>query len=418
MSIMPQSVSQPASNQPAYARPQLAVLLGRLAEQPRFIQILAGPRQVGKTTLIQQAASHLGDRLLYAAADLPSAPTPEWIQQQWMRVTLAAQAEAAQPKNKRAAASSRPWVLVLDEVQKIPRWSETIKALWDRRPKNIHLVLLGSSEFLVQQGLTESLAGRFERIRVPHWSYSEMRDAFGWTVDQFIQFGGYPGPAPLIQWPERWRGYLQDAIIEPIVTRDVMSLARIDKPILLRRLMELGCIYSGQMVSYQKLQGQLQDAGNTTTLAHYLQLLTSAWMLTGLPKFAGDQARQRASSPKLQVYNTALQSSQGPAFRSPAFQRHDPEQWGRLVESAVGAHLLNSLPADARLYYWRDRNMEVDFVVQTPQQLLAIEVKSGARLRNPNGLSAFCKAYPQATPVVVGTGGVPLNEFLAFTQLF
>ena len=394
---------------PRYARPQLTLLLSRLAEPPRFIQILAGPRQVGKTTLIQQASAQLNGRLIYAVADLPAAPTTAWIEQQWLRARMTMERSATAPTGR---ASTQPWVLVLDEVQKIPRWSETIKALWDARPPNLHLVLLGSSEFLVQKGLTESLAGRFERIRLPHWTYSEMYEAFGWSVEQFIAFGGYPGPVGLIQSPERWRRYLQDAIIEPIITRDVMSLTRIDKPMLLRRLMELGCSYSGQMVSFQKLQGQLQDAGNTTTLAHYLHLLASAWMLTGLPKFAGDHARQRGSSPKLQVFNTALQSSMTHAAR-----HHEPEHWGRLVESAVGAHLLNTLPADAQLFYWRDRSQAVDFVVQTPDQLIAIEVKSGSITRSPTGLSAFCKAYPQATPVVVGTGGVPLEEFLSINRL-
>ena len=392
-----------------FQRPQAVLLLGRLKERPQFIQILAGPRQVGKTTLVQQVAGQLGARVLYAAADLPTAPTPQWIEQQWAR----AMAQA------RAAPHSQPFVLILDEVQKIPRWSETVKALWDQRPRGqelgLHLVLLGSSQFLVQQGLTESLAGRFELIRLPHWSFAEMHEAFGFGLEDHICFGGYPGPAGLIRTPERWIRYLQDAIVEPTVSRDVMSLARIDKPALMRSLMQLGCAYSSQVLSYQKVMGQLQDAGNTTTLANYLHLLASAWMVTGLQKYAGDQARSRASSPKFQVFDMALQSSQmedAIGLSGPTAAMDHPETWGRLVESAVGAHLLNTASPSMRVSYWREGNKEVDFVMSSRDRLLAIEVKSGRKTRAPSGLLAFQRHFPSAQALVVGTGGLPLQEFL------
>jgi len=170
--------------------------------------------------------------------------------------------------------------------------------------------LLGSSPLLVQQGLSESLAGRFEILRIGHWSFSEMRDAFGLTVDQYLYFGGYPGSAALINDEERWRRYLLDSLIETTLARDILLMNRVDKPALLRQMFRLGCEYSGQILSYQKMLGQLQDAGNTTTLAHYLDLLSGAGMLCGLSKFSSEVVRQRGSSPKLQVLNNGLMTAQ------------------------------------------------------------------------------------------------------------
>ncbi len=384
-----------------YERPQIKDLLARLTEPPRFIQILAGPRQVGKTTLIGQVEKKLGlGRMFYAAADLPAPPSADWIIQQWQR----AQVFAAQQ-------SAGYFVLALDEIQKVPRWSETIKRLWDSRPPNLHLVLLGSAQFLVQQGLTESLAGRFELIRLPHWSFAEMRSAFEMNWQDYVLFGGYPGPASLIHDPPRWMRYMHDAIIEPTVAKDVLSYGRIDKPALMRRLMQLSCVYSGQVLSYQKMIGQLQDVGNTTTLAHYLQLLSSAWMLTGLNKYASDHARSRASSPKLQVFDSALQSCM--LGESLTTLPSNGELWGRVVESAVGAHLMNSIAPGVSVAYWRERNREVDFVLSARSECLAIEVKSGRQTRGLPGLEAFKKQFPNACGLLVGTGGVPLEEFLA-----
>ncbi|WGZ96452.1 MAG: DUF4143 domain-containing protein [Candidatus Thiothrix putei] len=299
-------------------------------------------------------------------------------------------------------------------MQKVPRWSETVKMLWDEdsfKQTNLHVVLLGSAQFLMQHGLGESLVGRFELIRLPHWSFAEMQTAFDWDVERFIYFGGYPGAAVLSEDEFRWRSYVLDAIIEPTLSRDVLQLARIDKPALLRRLFVLGCQYSGQILSYQKMIGQLQDACNTTTLAHYLTLLNGAWMLAGLDKFAGDLARSRAASPKLLVLNTALLTAQHSFdFHS---ARHDGEQWGRLVESAVGAYLYNTLPPTMSLTYWRERNAEVDFVIQHGTRLLVIEVKSGRNKGVLTGLETFAKTFPNVTQLVVGTGGIPLEVFLS-----
>lgn len=383
-----------------FQRPQLATLSDRLQQPRRFLQILAGPRQVGKTTLARQAIERFDGKAHYASADLPAAPDAGWIEQQWRLARLLAAQGAT--------------LLVLDEVQKVPRWSEVVKMLWEEdsfagRP--LHVVLLGSSQFLMQKGLGESLAGRFELIRVPHWSFAEMREAFGWNVDHYIYFGGYPGAATLVADEFRWKSYVLDSIIEPTLSRDVLQLARIDKPALLRRLFVLGCTYSGQILSYQKMIGQLQDVGNTTTLAHYLALLGGAWMLTGLDKFAGDQARSRAASPKLQALNTALITAQLP--QSFALARQDGELWGRLVESAVGAHLLNTAPPGIEITYWRERNQEVDFVLRQGDRLLPIEVKSGRNKGALSGLSNFTKSLKTGPGLLVGTGGLALEKFLA-----
>lgn len=383
-----------------FRRPQYGVLAARLAEPRRFLQILAGPRQVGKTTLARQVAESFGGETHYATADLPATPDPLWIEQQW--------------RLGRMLAAGKPALLVLDEVQKVPRWSETVKRMWEEDSHagtDLRVVLLGSSQFLLDRGLTESLAGRFELIRAPHWSFAEMREAFGWNVETYIYFGGYPGAASLATDPARWKAYILDAIIEPTLARDVLQLVRIDKPALLRRLFVLGCAYSSQVLSYQKMIGQLQDAGNTTTLAHYLELLGGAWMLTGLPKFAGEAVRSRGSSPKLLALNPALVSAQLPGGPGEAYR--DGEIWGRLVESAVGAHLANLAPAAGLdVFWWSERGREVDFVLRQGRRLLAVEVKSGRRRGSLPGLEAFVRQWPQAEKLVVGTGGIELARFL------
>lgn len=388
-------VSQP------FRRPQAAELARRLSEPRRFIQVVAGARQVGKTTLAQQVAGQAGLPVRYASADEPTLRGPDWVAQQWEAVRLATGPEGA--------------ILVLDEIQKAIGWPESVKRLWDedtRAKRPLKVVLLGSAPLLVQQGLTESLAGQFEVLRLPHWSLAEMRAAFGFSVDQYVYFGGYPGAAPLAGESDRWRRYILDALVETTIARDVLLLTRVDKPALLRRLFELGCRYSGQVLSYTKMLGQLHDAGNTTTLAHYLELLGGAGLLAGLPKFSGCAVRQRGSSPKLQVLNTALMSSQSGVPFGEA--RADGEYWGRLVESAVGAHLANAAAAGTcELFYWRERNREVDFVVRTGKSVLAIEVKSTRRRDALPGMGAFSESFRPTRVLLVGGDGIAPGEFLS-----
>lgn len=366
------------------------------------MQAVAGPRQVGKTTLVEQVLAGSELPHLFASADEPALRDTAWLSAQWERARLL------------AAEHANGAVLALDEVQKIPGWSETVKRLWDedtraRRP--LRAVLLGSAPLLMQRGLADSLAGRFEVLYLPHWSFAEMRTAFGYSLDQYLYFGGYPGAAPLIEDPRRWRRYVLDALVETTIARDVLLMTRVDKPALLRRVFELGCRYSGQILSYTKMLGQLQDAGNATTLAHYLELLGGAGMLTGLPKYAGATVRQRGSSPKLQVLNTALLTAQSGLSPDEAFA--DRQFWGRLTESAVGAHLANAAACGlCETFYWRERNREVDFAVRAGRTLIAIEVKSGRAPEALPGLGAFAEAFKPKRALLVGGDGIPLAEFL------
>jgi hypothetical protein len=377
-------------------------LLKRLKEKRRFVQVVAGPRQVGKTTVVRQvmAASKMPSH--YASADEPTLRDRTWLEQQWDIARLL------------AGGTKTNALLVLDEIQKVPDWSSVVKLLWDADTHSgvpLKVVLLGSSPLLIQSGLTESLAGRFEVIAAPHWSFSEMREAFGWNLEKYVFYGAYPGAAELIGDPDRWRRYILDSLVETTISRDILLLTRVDKPALLRRLFQLGCAYSGQILSYQKMIGQLTDAGNTTTLAHYLELLQGAGMLAGLSKHAHGQVRQRGSSPKLQVLNTALMSAQDQ--RSLAQARQDRDYWGRLVESCIGAHLVNSsFGTKIAVTYWRERNHEVDFVLQQGKTAVAIEVKSGARRASLPGMEAFARLFKPKRQLLVGGQGIALEEFL------
>jgi hypothetical protein len=393
-----------------FKRPLYQILRERIAEPRRFMQALMGPRQTGKTTLAQQILDELEIPKHYATADEPVLKDFTWIEQQW---------EIARTKSS-TGKGHKKGLLVLDEVQKITGWSETVKRLWDEdsaRGLALHVIVLGSSPLLVQQGLTESLAGRFEIIPVTHWSFAEMQEAFGWDVERYIFYGGYPGAAELVHDHQRWRHYIIDSLIETTVSRDIFLMTRVDKPALLRRLFELGCAYSGQVLSYQKMLGQLQDAGNTTTLAHYLNLLEGAGLLAGLSKYAGKRVRRRASSPKLQVLNTGLMT----ALSNLTFEeaKQDTEYWGRLVETAVGAALYSGLPMiSAELYYWSSRNREVDFVLAKGKDLVAIEVKSGRRKTSLPGIEAFSKEFKVKRKLLVGPHGLPLDQFFSIPDEF
>lgn len=387
-----------------YSRPQSRTLASRLAEPRRFIQAVTGPRQVGKTTMVQAVTESSGLTVRFASADEPTLRGPAWIEQQWDAARL-----TARDSGRRGA------VLVLDEIQKIQNWSEAVKRFWDedsRARLPLKVVLLGSAPLLIARGLTESLAGRFEVLHLPHWSFAEMQEAFGWSLDQYIFHGGYPGAAPLIRDSARWARYVIDSLIETTLARDVLLLSRVDKPAILRRLFQLGCSYSGQVLSFTKMLGQLQDAGNVTTLAHYLDLLAGAGMVTGLQKYAGEAVRQRGSSPKLQVLNTALMTAQSGLVLKQA--RSDHELWGRLTESAVGAHLANAAAGgEIELYYWRDRGKEVDFVVRAGSSLTAIEVKSARSREVHPGMTAFAEVFKPQRMLLVGAGGIALEDFLS-----
>ena len=392
-----------------YIRKQFGTLKERILEPRKFMQVVAGPRQVGKSTLVGQVLEQISVTHVTEVADGVDPKDSDWIHRIW---------EAA-----RATMMIRgieEYLLVIDEVQKIENWSEMVKREWDadtRSRLNLKVVLLGSSRLLLKKGLTKSLAGRYELIRMPHWSLQEMRDAFGVTLDEYIYFGGYPGPAHMIKDERRWRKYIKDSLVAPAIEKDVIMTSNIYKPALMKQLFELGCSYSAEILSLTKLMGQLQDAGNVTTLAGYLEILDECALLTALQKYANDEARKRGSIPKYQVYNNALLT----AYKERDFvsDRTDTKAWGRWVESAVGAHLLSM--ADElgyEVYYWREpsrnkdeKDKEVDFIIDNGGEVTAIEVKSGRRGMNA-GLPDFVEAFKPKRSFVVGTGGVSLEDFL------
>lgn len=390
-----------------FERSEIKLLKNRIEEPRKFIQVLVGPRQVGKTTLVSQLTRQIDIPFLFESADAITASSSNWLAQVWEAARL-----------KMMTHSSSEFLLIVDEIQKISNWSETIKKLWDEDSKNniqLKVILLGSSRLLIQQGLTESLAGRFETIHLTHWTFNEMEEGFGWDAQSFAWYGGYPGSAELIKDEIRWKRYIIDSLIETSISKDIIMLTRIDKPSLMKRLFELGCLYSSQVLSYTKMQGQLQDAGNTTTLAHYLNLLDTAGLLGGIEKFSNNAIRTRSSSPKFQVYNNALISAQrGEKFADISSK---PNEWGRIIESAIGAHLINqSVRSDFSVYYWRERNDEVDFVLEKNGKVIAIEVKRGIA-KSTKGMEVFTRRFNPSKVYLIDNSSLPWSEFLRIDPL-
>lgn len=387
----------------SYKREQIKDILSRIDEQRGKLQIIVGPRQVGKTTIMGQVLEECTLPYDSYSADDVTGVSADWLAQVWETARM-----------KMLAQGNIKRLLVIDEVQKISNWSETVKAEWDRdtrEKRELIVVLLGSSRMLIEKGLTESLAGRFELIRLSHWTYMEMRDCFGWTLPQYIFFGGYPGAAAFIGNETRWRNYVKDSLVEPSISKDVLMDTRVLKPQLLRQLFEIGSSCSGELLSLTKVAAQLQDAGNVTTLAGYLHLLDECGLLCGLQKYAADNSRKYNSIPKFQVHNNALRNAWSELNYSEAVE--NPKEWGRMAESAVGAYLVSQAQiADYKVYYWRENNDEVDFVLTRRDRKIAIEVKSGRRTVNA-GLPKFKTLYNPYHAITVGSGGLSFEEFLS-----
>lgn len=384
-----------------FKRSQFAEITQRINEPKRFIQVLAGPRQVGKSTLMDQVLAECPLPYYLYNADGVDENDSDWIRRVW-------ESARAQMDTRRQTEA----VLVIDEIQKIKNWSGIVKREWDadiRNRRQLKLFLLGSSRLMLRKGLTESLAGRFELMRLGHWTWQEMADAFGWTLDDWIYYGGFPGTASLIKDMRRWKKYVRESLVAPAIEKDVIMTSNIYKPALMKQLFELGCSYSAEMLSLTKALGQLQDAGNVTTLSSYLNILDECNLLAGLQKFAHDEARRYQSVPKFQVYNNALLT----AYRGTTYEkdRTDPRVWGRWVESAVGAYLLGGAEEDDyKVYYWHERSDEVDYILVKQGEVLALEVKSGRRGMN-SGLPNFCKRFHPQKALVIGTDGIPFTEF-------
>lgn len=383
-------------------RPYFQAITTRVSEQRKFIQIIEGPRQVGKSTLIKQVLRSISIPWIHFAADNVPATRSAWISDCWMSA-----------RNKLQMEHLPELLLVIDELQKLRNWAEVVKKEWDAdtfNDINIKVVLLGSSRVRLEKGLSESLKGRFETIKMPNWSLSEMQQAFGLTTDEYIYYGGYPGAVELRHDIDRWQEYISASIVDATINNDILMDTPIAKPALLRQTFELSSAYSGQMLSLTKMIGQLQDAGNTTTLAHYLDLLAQCGMVCALSKFAMDKARRRNSIPKYQVYNNALMTLYCEHDFTAA--RADHKLWGRLYESAVGAHIMNcAYTGRFEVYYWRDGNEEVDFVLVKNSKIVAVEVKSNHD-KDTSGLHTFEELFHPHRSILVGEGGIQLETFL------
>ena len=387
-----------------YQRPLLKTLLTRIREPRKFIQVIAGPRQVGKTTIALALRDESSGLAEYHSADDVAAYSATWIDQIWDST----RARMSIEKHESA-------ILIFDELQKISDWSATVKKHWDRdtrENRDIKIVLLGSSRLLIMDGLSESLMGRFELSYAGHWSFIEMQEAFGFSPEQYQWFGGYPGAADLIRDELRFKDYIRNAIIEPTMNRDILMTTKVDKPALLKQLFEVGTSYSSQIMSYNRILGQLQDAGNTTTLARYIRLLDQAGLLLGLNKYSNRIIETKGSIPKFQIHNTALLS----ALKEYCFDEAvtDRAAWGNIFESSVGTHLINLVNRhpNAALYYWRENGAEVDYVIEYGKQVIGIEVKSGDEGLSGKTAMKFAECFPKAKLTLVGKHGIPYETFM------
>ena len=385
-----------------YKRSEYQIIRKRLEEPRRFIQVVMGPRQVGKSTVVKQVLQDIDLPFLLFSADNVPASNSAWVSNCWAAV-----------RSQKESKAYGCVILMIDEIQKIANWSEVVKKEWDDdtfHNLDIRVLLLGSSRVMLEKGLSESLAGRFEEIRMSHWSYAEMKECFGYSLDQYMFYGGYPGAAELIAEPDRWEQYIQSAIIDTTINKDILMDTPISKPALLRQTFELGAAYSGEVLSLSKMLGSLQDAGNTVTLAGYINLLDESGMLCGIQKYSIDTARRRASIPKLQVYNNALKAIFNPYTFEQAIL--DRRAWGRIFESSIGAWLVSQAFVHRfEVFYWRERDQEVDFILRKKGIVIAIEVKSNAE-KNTKGLNSFKERFNPKAAFIVGDGGISPTDFL------
>ena len=386
-----------------YKKAEYQIIKSRLEEPRHFIQVVMGARQVGKSTVVKQVLKDLDIPWRFFSADDVPATDRAWVSDCWAAM--------------RSLMKSSGWdsaVLVIDEIQKIANWSEAVKKEWDEDSFNdcdIRVLLLGSSRVMLEKGLSESLGGRFEEIRMSHWSYAEMKECFGTSLDEYVYYGGYPGAASLLDDEDRFQHYIQSAIIDATINKDILMDTPIGKPALLRQSFELGAAYSGELLSLNKMLGSLQDAGNTATLSGYIELLGQSCLLCGLQKYSVDMARRKASIPKFQVYNNALKTVYSPLTFSQSIV--DRKAWGRIFESAVGAYIVSQAFIHRfDVFYWRERNDEVDFILRKKQSVVAVEVKSNAEKRT-DGLDRFRRMFRPEAAFIVGDGGVSPEEFLS-----
>lgn len=386
-----------------YQKSEYQLIKSRLEEPRKFIQVVMGPRQVGKTTTVKQVLKTFNGNYLFFSADDVAIDNSSWVSDCW---------ESARALKESRGYSSM--ILAIDEIQKIQNWSEAVKKEWDFDTFNdidIKILLLGSSRVLLEKGLSESLAGRFEEIRMTHWDYQEMRECFNFTLNQYLFFGGYPGAAQLTEDRERWASYIQSSIIDATINKDILMNTQIRNTALLRQVLVEGSHYSGEELSSNKMLGLLQKKGNAETIITYTNLLKESGLLCGLQKYSNDDSRTKGSVPKYQVFNNALKTANTPISFEQALS--DRKLWGRIYESAVGAWLINmGFKHHFDVFYWRNGTNEVDFVLRKAKSLIAIEVKSN-RTKETEGLNLFKETFKPDKAFIVGDGGIPLQDFFS-----
>ena len=386
-----------------YQRRHLNILKSRMAEPRRRMQIVMGPRQVGKSTMVGQFTEGTSVPFDFCAADSVNRFDTSWIPNKWQQARM-----------RMDIHSEQEHILIIDEVQKIKGWSEQVKKEWDedsRSHRNLKVILLGSSRLLLQKGLEESLEGRFETIKMGYWDWQEMHEAFGFSMDEYVYFGGFPGLALDIKDEDRWRNLMEYSIISPILTRDILEIEEIRNPALLRQVFELACTESAKELSLTKMQGTM-NSGTVPTIKNYLDILNKSMTVQPLQNYSPSRIREKQSVPKMQVFNNAFRNRFGTFSFDEA--RMDPAECGRQVESAVGAHLANrSIVDDYELFYWRnERRQECDYVLRKGQALVAIEVKSGS-VDKTVGFEKFKEQFADnvAAAFIVGPQALPLEDF-------
>lgn len=382
-----------------FKRKIVPTILSRLAGKAQFLQIVVGPRQVGKTTSTKQIQRSVHIPSVYSAADTAGIPDSNWITTKWL------EARALADKHKTA-------LLILDEVQLVDEWQTTVKGLWDvdkQAGRNLHVIITGSSALLLKKG-SESLAGRFEKHELLQWTYYEMHQAFAYTLEDYIIYGGYPGAAALKAEESRWKDYIRSSLIETVLTKDVVALSNISKPSLMQQLFKIACSHPAEIVSYNKFLGQLADVGNVTTLSDYRLLLEYAYLLKTVEKWSISEVSKKASKPKWIIRDNSLITA---LLNVSLTEVKNLPLYGRLIENTVISHLLKLVPNG---YYWREKNYEVDHVFEHNGKVYAVEIKAGDRIRTNSGLKEFAKRNPKSATLIIGGNGIPIADVLSANE--
>lgn len=353
----------------------IEILPKRFESKQPLLQVILGPRQVGKTTTVLKLINEqYAERGMYVSADQVFNADAQWLRTCWLE---------AQAGKK---------ILFIDEIQKSHNWAEAIKALYDeskRIKKLFPCVLLGSSSLEIQKGLTESLTGRFQLIRAHHWNYQESKKGYDLSFEKYLSYGGYPGSYQFIDSAD-WADYVKNSIISTAVEKDILQFRSVKNPALFKQAFDILVSYPAQEISYNKLLGQLQDRGNVELIKYYISLFEGAFLIKTLEKYSPKTIKRKSSSPKILPLAPCMPSLQWGG-------EHTSAEKGRIFELIVGCQLVRT---GEELFYWREGNAEVDFVLKQGKNVWAIEVKSG-RKKSDKGLQQFKKNFPSARTAMI-----------------